>query len=111
VIGYAFAINGEINSADIYVSNALFKKLWTRMLKAAAIEAVAEYNGRRTAYAPAKPDAVRGLIDGADSAPAEERAVTGGARIVTRDSKDNAVYEARDDKSKTVVHRAYVKKQ
>lgn len=111
VIGYAFAINGEINSADIYVSNALFKKLWTRMLKAAAVEAVAEQNGRTNAFAPAKPDAVKLLLDGADSAPAEERAASGGARIVTRDSKDSAVYEARDDKSKTVVHRAYVKKQ
>jgi hypothetical protein len=28
VIGYAFAINGKINSADIYVSNHLFGKLW-----------------------------------------------------------------------------------
>jgi hypothetical protein len=111
VIGYAFAINGEINSADIYVSNALFKKLWSRMLKAAAVEAVAEHNGRTTVFAPAKPDSVKQLLDGADSAPAEERAVTGGARIITRDSKDSAVYEARDDKSKTVVHRAYVKKQ
>jgi hypothetical protein len=110
VIGYAFAINGEINSADIYVSNALFKKLWTRMLKAASVEAVAEYNGRSTAFAPAKPDSVKLLLDGADSAPAEERATGGGARIVTRDSKDSAVYEARDHKSKTVVHRAYVKK-
>src|ERR1700716_3525930 len=27
VIGYVFAINGKINSADIYASNALFKKL------------------------------------------------------------------------------------
>ncbi len=32
VIGYAFAVNGEINSADVYVSNHLFKKLWPRML-------------------------------------------------------------------------------
>jgi hypothetical protein len=37
VIGYAFAVNGRINSADVYVSNALFKKLWPRMLKAAAV--------------------------------------------------------------------------
>lgn len=110
VVGYAFAINGEINSADIYVSNALFKKLWTRMLKAAAVEAVAEYNGRTNALAPPKPDAVKLLLDGADSAPAEERAAGPGSRIVTRDTKDSAMYEARDDKNKTVVHRAYVKK-
>ena len=111
VIGYAFAVNGEINSADIYVSNALFKKLWPRMLKAAAVEAVAEQNSRSSAAAPARPDAVKAFLSDADKGRAEERAVSGSARIVTRDQKDSAVYEARDDKSKTVVHRAYVKKQ
>src|SRR3954468_17235957 len=49
VIGYAFAVNGQINSADIYVSNALFKKVWLKMLKAAATEAVADSRGVRLA--------------------------------------------------------------
>src|SRR5687767_8421392 len=40
VIGYAFAINGKINSADIYLSNHLFAKLWPKMLKAAVTEAI-----------------------------------------------------------------------
>ena len=110
VIGYAFAINGEINSADIYASNALFKKLWLRMLKAAAIEAVAEQNVRSIAAVPAKPAAVRAFLDDADRGRAEERAASTGTRIITRDQKDSAVYEARDERSKTVVHRAYVKK-
>ena len=111
VIGYAFAVNGELNSADIYVSNALFKKLWPRMLKAAAVEAVAEKNARSVSAAPARTAAVQEFLADADSARGEERAVSGSARIVTRDQKDKAVYEARDEKSKTVVHRAYVKKQ
>jgi hypothetical protein len=42
VIGFAFAINGHINSADIYPSSELFHKLWPKLLKASAIEAVAE---------------------------------------------------------------------
>lgn len=111
VIGYAFAVNGKINSADVYVSNALFKKLWPRMLKAAAIEAVAEQDGRSASMPSAKPAEVQAFMSDADEAPAEERAASGSVRIVTRDRKDSAVYEARDDKSKTVVHRAYVKKQ
>lgn len=112
VIGYAFAVNGELNSADIYVSNALFKKLWPRMLKAAAVEALAERNARTTAAAPAKPGAVSEFIVDADRGRAtNEHTVSGGTRIVTRDQKDKAVYEARDEKSKTIVHRAYVKKQ
>src|SRR5207253_1513934 len=42
VIGYAFAINGKLNSADSYASSVLFRKLWPKLLKASAIEAIAE---------------------------------------------------------------------
>ncbi|PYT00289.1 MAG: hypothetical protein DMF63_06860 [Acidobacteria bacterium] len=111
VIGYAFAVNGRINSADIYASNALFKKLWPRMLKAAAVEAVSELDGQSRNAPMAKPAEVQAFMSEADSAPADERAASGAVRVVTRDKKDSAVYESRDDKSKTVVHRAYVKKQ
>jgi hypothetical protein len=111
VIGYAFAVNGKINSADVYVSNALFKKLWPRMLKAAAIEAVSEKDGRSATLPAAKPSEVQAFMSEADEGRAEERAASGSARIVTRDRKDSAVYEARDDKSKTVLFCFFVKKQ
>lgn len=110
VVGYAFAINGEINSADVYLSNALFRKLWPRMLKAAAVEAVAEQGGRSVSAAPAKPDAVRAFLADADRGRAEERAAGAGMRIVTRNQENSAMYEARDERSKAIVHRAYVKK-
>src|SRR6185295_19916855 len=42
VIGYVFAINGKVNSADVYASSALFAKLWPKLLKASAVEAIAE---------------------------------------------------------------------
>ena len=109
VIGFAFAINGKINSADIYVSNALFKKLWPKMLKAAAVEAVAHSRGVRIAD-PVKADAVNAFIADADEGDVKERAASGNASVVTREQKDNVVFEARDDKSKTIVHRSYVKK-
>ena len=44
MIGYVFAINGHVNSADVYASRALFVKLWPKLLKASAVEAVAELN-------------------------------------------------------------------
>lgn len=110
VIGFAFAVNGQINSADIYVTNALFRKLWPKMLRAAATEAVAESRGVRLAD-PVKAEAVRELIDDAERAKPREQSVgAGAARIVTREDKDNVMFEARDEKSKTVVHRSYVKK-
>ena len=108
VIGYAFAINGQINSADIFVSNSLFKKLWTKNLKATATEAVAAQRGVRLAD-PVKADAVKGFIADSDKAKPTERA-TAGARLVKREDKDNVMIEAVDDKTKTVVHKTYVRK-
>lgn len=109
VIGYAIAINGQINSADIYASNSLFVKLWPKMLKAAATEAVAASRQVRVADA-VKGDAVLGFIRDAEKGASEERAVGKGARVVTRDEKDKVMVDAIDDRSKTVVHRTYVKK-
>lgn len=109
VIGYAMAINGKINSADVYVSNALFKKLWLKMLKASATEAVSEARGVRLAE-PVKASAVKGMIDDAERAKSKEQAIGKGTRLVTREDKDNVMFEARDDKSQVVVHKSYVKK-
>ncbi|MFN0139377.1 MAG: ARPP-1 family domain-containing protein [Pyrinomonadaceae bacterium] len=110
VIGYAFAINGKINSADIYVSNSLFKKLWMKNLKATATEAVAESRGVRLAE-PVKAGDVKGFMDDSEKAKSREQSsASGGARLVTREDKDNVMVEARDEKSKAVVHKSYVKK-
>ena len=109
IIGYAFAINGEINSADVYVSNALFGKLWDRMLRAAATEAVAEYNNR-LAFRPVKSDQILEFMQQAEKAKSEERATTKGAKVIIRSDKENSLYEAVDEKSKVTVHRNYVKK-
>lgn len=109
VIGFAFAINGKLNSADVYVSNALFKKLWPRMLKATATEAVAESRGVRLAET-VKASAVTEMITDSEKARAKERAVGSGGKLVTREDKDNVMIDAVDERSKTVVHRSYVKK-
>lgn len=41
-VGLAFAINGKPNSADVYGSHDLFRRLWNRQLTAAVTEAVME---------------------------------------------------------------------
>jgi len=41
VIGYAFAINGKLNTADIYANENLFRKLWPKIVDAAATESIA----------------------------------------------------------------------
>jgi hypothetical protein len=109
VIGYAVAINGKINSADVYVSNALFKKLWPKMLKASATEAVSESRSVRLAE-PVKAEAVKDFIADSDKAASRDQKLSAGASLRTREDKENVMFEAHDDKTKTVVHRSYVKK-
>ncbi len=41
-IGFAFAINGQLNSADLYASPELFRKLWPKLLEATSVEAISE---------------------------------------------------------------------
>lgn len=110
VIGYAFAINGEINSADIYVSNALFKKLWMKMLKASAVEAVAESNEKKS-FGEVKANAVKTFLADAEKGKAEEKNVSNRVKVLTREDQENVVFETRDEKEKAVIHKSYVKKQ
>ena len=51
------------------------------------------------------------LIDDSERAkPREQSAGSGSARLVTREDKDNVMVEARDEKTKTIVHKSYVRK-
>lgn len=107
VIGYAFAINGKINSADVYVSNHLFAKLWPKMLKAAVIEAISLANQPKAVSEPTPGD-ISGFLAEADKGAPKERPTVAKSKVVTREAKNEAVYEARD-RSDLVVHRNYVK--
>jgi hypothetical protein len=108
VIGYVFAINGKVNSADVYASSALFKKLWPKLLKASAIEAVAELRGNQKFAAP-KAEEVHSLLD--DSGVEKQKDVSPRVQIITRDSDGKVSFETRDRAQGDVwVHRNYIKK-
>lgn len=110
VVGYVFAINGRINSADIYASSALFKKLWPKLLQASAIEAVAELRRGEKFDAP-KPIEVQGFLNDGTKGPEQEKNVSGRVQMVTRDSKENISFDTKDRaKSDVVVHRNIIKK-
>ena len=80
------------------------------MLKASATEAVAAQRGIRLAD-PVKATAIKGFLDDAEKAkPTDTRSAGSGAKLTTREDRDNVMIEAVDEKSRTVVHRSYVKK-
>ncbi|MFN2491704.1 MAG: ARPP-1 family domain-containing protein [Pyrinomonadaceae bacterium] len=109
VIGYVFAINGTVNSADVYASNALFKKLWPKLLKANAVEAIAETRAGK--FEPPKPENIKAFLADSEKGSATEKEVSARVGLVTREDENNIVFETRDRAQKDVViHKNYIKK-
>jgi hypothetical protein len=110
VIGYAFAINGKLNSADIYASGALFRKLWPKLLKASAIEAIAELQKDKE-FEPVTAESVRLFLSESETANASEKEVTARIKLVTRETDKSVFFETRDRAQKDAwVHRNYIRK-
>lgn len=107
IIGYAFAVNGKLNSADIYASHGLFRKMWPKQLQAAATEAIGERGGAAKAN-PSTGD-VKAFLDEAKRGPAKETALNDQNRLETRES-DNAVYFAAAPASGSFIHENYLAK-
>jgi hypothetical protein len=111
VIGYVFAINGHVNSADVYASRALFAKLWPKLLKASAVEAVAELN-KDAAAQPVVSEVVHSFLLDSEKARSEERQVTPRVKMVTREDEKNIFFETQDRAANDGwVHRNYIRKQ
>lgn len=111
VIGYVFAINGAVNSADIYASRALFVKLWPKLLKASAVEAIAELN--QGLDAPAVTDeVVQAFLAESEQPAAATTDVGARVRVIKKEDSKNAFYETQDRAQKDGwIHRTYIKKQ
>src|SRR5215204_2727514 len=95
VIGYAFAINGQVNSADVYASRALFTKLWPKLLKASAVEAIAELDDTVKPIA-VEQETISAFLAESEKGNAGEQAVTPRVKLVTRQDERNILFETRD---------------
>jgi hypothetical protein len=111
VIGYVFAINGHVNSADVYASRALFVKLWPKLLKASAVEAIAELDNG-DAPKPVATEMVESFLAESEKPAAAAKEVTPRVRMVTREDDKNIFFETQDRRQKDGwVHRNYIRKQ
>jgi len=109
-IGYAFAINGKINSVEIYGSHALFVKLWPKLLQSAATEAVAEAK-KDAKFDPATPTDLNTCISDANHASPAEKQITPRVNVIQRESEKNILFETHDkDQDNLCVHSSYIAK-
>lgn len=111
VIGFVFAINGHVNSADIYASHALFAKLWPKLLKATAVEAIAKLDQTPKAE-PVVDETIHTFLADSERPTSKAKEVTPRVRVVTREDETNVFFETQDRSQKdTWVHRNYIRKQ
>jgi hypothetical protein len=107
VIGYAAAINGKVNNADVYGSAALFRKLWPKLLKCSAVEAAARKSA--ASFAPVRHEAVTAFLRAAARGAKTEKKTVRQQREVQRESANNVLFETRVQ-SGIVLRRSYVAK-
>jgi hypothetical protein len=103
VVGFAFAINGKLNSADIYASNALFSKLWPRLLKASVTEALGAASAVPKNLTPDIKSVDAFLTTAAAGKPSEQPLVDG-LRVETREAEAVIDFET-VRKSGEMIHR------
>jgi hypothetical protein len=113
VIGFVFAINNKLNSADVYPSNAMFKQFWPRLLKAAAVETVAENSP--AAARPAKEalsiNIAGGFLIAAEEGVESWNEVTTRTHMLKRESEQGIFFETRDmAHGGAWIHRNYLTK-
>jgi hypothetical protein len=108
IVGLVFAVNGRINSADVYPSNGLFRKMWAKLLAASVTEAVGERQEAAAGPAPSV-ETVRDFLSDAEKGRSEAQKIGSLARQETRDAKGALFVEAAKPGGEWV-HRNYLAK-
>jgi len=116
-IGYIVAINGRMSSANVYPSNALFRKMWDKQLAAAVTEAIGEATSEAAGGTGGSPTAgsaapavaaARAFLEEAKTGSTSERPVLTGT-LAVRDAEKLLYNEARAADG-TWIHRSYLAK-
>jgi hypothetical protein len=104
IVGYVFAVNGKINSGDVYPSNGLFKKMWSKLLNSSVTEAIGEKNGAAVP-APSTGE-VLAFLDEAEKGKSNVRQVND-VKIETRESS-KSLYSESERRAGGFAHRSYI---
>jgi hypothetical protein len=107
VIGYVFAINGKLNSADLYPSNGLFRKMWPKLLTANAVEAIGDKPAAANAALPSSDD-VLAFLKTAEAGKAVEQPLVGANKLESREAANALFFETRRAPSAPSANAAWV---
>lgn len=94
VVGVVVAINGKIETVDLFESTPLFRKLWPQLLKSFALDAI-QNDDAEDAESAATPEQARTFLAGVirDQAGAD-RKTKGGLVVSKRETKEAVSFSA-----------------
>jgi len=108
VVGVAVAVNGKMDTLDVFESTPLFHQLWPKLLKSYALDAATEATGPAKQQSTAKaksqaepvctPDDARKFLAEAMSAPANQSTTSGGVAVTTLSTDHIVTFCAKDAK-------------
>jgi hypothetical protein len=104
IVGYVFAVNGKINSGDVYPSNGLFNKMWSKLLNSSVTEAIGDKNGE--SGTPPSTEQVLAFLDEAEKGKSQVRQVNDG-KVETRESL-KSLYSESARSGGGFLHRSYI---
>jgi hypothetical protein len=106
VVGYAFAVNGEWKSADLYASPELFASMWPKLLKSSVVEALQV--GHQGNTAPADTRRAVAFLHATGTGHETTTRVDQRTQLAKRETVDQLRTESRDGSA--WVHRSIVTK-
>lgn len=110
IIGFAVAINGKIQSADVYASPDLFRALWPKLLQASAVAALAEQQPDTRFDVPSAA-AIQAFLAAPEQGQAYRQTVAGRTHLIRQESAQNVLLETCDGaQANLVVHRCFLAK-
>jgi hypothetical protein len=109
VVGFAFAVNGSLNTAEVYASPAMFRSIRAKLLRAAAVEALAHSTGS-TPTSPPAAEAVNQVLRQTEATPGTGRSADGRLILVTHDAQGHVLMETPRPDRRGWVHRSYFAK-
>ncbi|MHC4644432.1 MAG: ARPP-1 family domain-containing protein [Planctomycetota bacterium] len=103
IVGFAFAINGQLNTADVYGSEDLFRQLWPKLLRTAAVEAFAELKKDKD-FKPPSVKAAAAFLEYPEKSQVQRNRINDWLTAITHEGKNKVIFESLFTKEYALVH-------